>query len=176
MHPLISPPSPIHHPSISIPPSQGQLIKQRTSMDHVRAHLHTSHADSTAHARTLMIPCPYAFVGTEMTTRRPPLAHAPLFQCEPPLWYTSDRPSRWWGQHTHMSCHRALSNLNLQLSLAPVSIKLNYFSAVPNSPRHTTHACRRLAWNLYRFRLPAYRHSWNNWRDCSRSPKCLEIA
>lgn len=36
--------------------------------------------------RTFMIPCPYAFVRIETTTRRPPLAHVPLFQRAPPLW------------------------------------------------------------------------------------------
>lgn len=140
-----------HHPHPSITHqyqsllSQGQLIKQkqRTSTHGpwimcVPIYIHRT-----------MIPCPYAFVRIETTTRHPPLAHVPLFQRAPPLWTTNPLAighRDGWGQHTHMSCHRGLSNLNLlQLSQAPVSIKF-IFRRSRTTPRRTRVACLGLAW------------------------------
>lgn len=122
--------------------------------------------------RTFMIHCPYAFVGIEMTMRRPLRWHMPpLFQCAPPLWYTSDRPSRW-GRHTRARpwpCHRACQILIFSYHKRPC--KLNLFIGGPElaTPCHAARvspSCLELI--LYRFGLPAYRHSWNT---CSRTPR-----
>ena len=113
-HPLISPPSPpIIHPSISYQslPSQGQLISST-------AHVHGSCACPFTYGRilrTFMIPCPYAFVGTELTTRQPPLPHAPTISVRAaPVVHKRSTIEMVGTAHAHVpAMPSCLSNLNL---------------------------------------------------------------
>jgi len=112
-----------------------------------------------------MIPCPYAFVGTtEMTTRRPPLAHAPV-RAGAVVPLAIDHRDGLGTRHT---CHSYLSNLNLH----QLSNQLNYFSAVPNSPtRHATQRHTRVAVLLgtcTKSGSPLIAILGKPWLDCSR--------
>jgi hypothetical protein len=174
MHPLISPPSPpiIHHYHIN--PSVARAAnKQRSARPWIMCVPIYIHIACRQSLRTFMKPCPYAFVGTEMTTRRPPLAHAPTISGRAAPVVHKRSTIEMVGQHTRMSlpCHRACQILIFfSYSYHKRPYKLNLFFCGPElaTPRRTRVSCHRLAWNFYRFRLPAYRHSWNTWLDCPR--------
>ena len=140
MHLLISPPSPsiiiIHQ---SLVARAAQLTSAHPWIMCVSIYIHYC-TIACYSLRTFMIPCPYAFVGTEMTTRHAPPSAGTCPNCAPPLWYTSDRPSRWgWGAHMSLPCHRACQILIFSYHSRPY--QLNYFFGGPelaHAPRHAT--------------------------------------